>query len=386
MVSGLLQSLSGVCLALAGIGVAYNLVAMVLVRRFGGAAPQSARDLAGVTLLKPLHGAEDRLLDNLASFCDQDYSAPVQILFGVNDPDDSAVPEVDRLIRERPDHDIRVIVTQESRGPNPKIANLVGLEPHIRHDVVVVSDSDIAVGRDYLARTVAALDGPDVGLVTWLYRGLPQDGVWSRLASMAIDYQFLPGVLVGLKLGLARPSFGSTLALRRGTLVALGGFRAFLGRLADDYAIGDAVRAAGMRVAIPQAVVTHICSERTFGELVRHELRWARTVRSIDPRGYAGSVITHPVALALAGAFVDSVGLLGIGIVVASLLSRLVLALQVDHTFRTEPGRWWLGPLRDILSFCIFVGSYFVGIVSWRGHRYKVRPDGTLSPLEKTTA
>jgi len=383
MFSDFLQSLGYVFLTLASIGIAYTFLGAALVRRFASEVPKSGTHCPAITLLKPLHGAEPSLYDNLISFCDQHYAAPVQILVGVQDADDAAVGDVNRLIRERPNCDIRLIVTSEPRGPNPKIANLIGLQPHIAHDTVIVSDSDIAVGRDYLTRTVAALEAPGVGLVTWLYRAVPQCGIWARLAGMAVDYHFLPGVLAGLRLGLARPAFGSTLALRREVLVAIGGFSAFLTCLADDYAIGQAVRARGMRVAIPPGTVAHVTSERSLGALVRHELRWARTIRSIDPRGHAGSVITHPLPLALVGASLQTFGLVGSCLVVVALFARLVLARRVDHTFGVESRRWWLVPARDILSFLIFIASYFVGIVSWRGRRYSVHGDGTLAPLEK---
>jgi ceramide glucosyltransferase len=147
-----------------------------------------------------------------------------------------------------------------------------------------------------------------VGLVTCLYRGEAHGGLWARLAAMAIDYRFLPDVLVGLALGLARPCFGSTIALRRETLRAIGGFDAFVEQLADDYAIGAAVRAAGLTVAIPPLIVRHGFSERTAFELLRHELRWARTLRAASPAGYAGLAITHPLPCALSWAILGRRG------------------------------------------------------------------------------
>jgi ceramide glucosyltransferase len=246
---------------------------------------------------------------------------------------------------------------------------------------VVLSDSDVTVGRDYLARVVAALSQPGVGLVTCLYRGAPVPGCWARLASMAVDYHFLPSVLLGLALRLARPCFGSTIAMRRETLDRIGGFEAFLGCLADDNAIGEAVRALGLRVAIPSWVVTHACSERSAAELWSHELRWARTLRAVSPLGYAGTLITHPLPLAVLGASLDGFGPLGAAAVAAAIGSRLVLQLQVDHTLRLSTSRWWLGPARDLLAFAVYVASFFVDVVSWRGRRYRVRADGTLVPI-----
>ena len=365
-------------LVLAATGCVYALIAAAAMRRFTGEDASDASVFPSITILKPLHGAEPGLHDKLASFCDQDYPGPVQILFGVQDANDPAVAVVDRLIAERPGADLRLVVSTHPAGPNPKVATLIGLQGRIRHDVVVLSDSDVSVERNYLARTVATLAQPGVGLVTCLYRGTPVGSLWARVASMAIDYDFLPNVLVGLALGLARPCFGSTIAMRRETLERIGGFDAFLEYLADDNAIGEAVRGIGMRVAIPRWIVEHACPERSFMELWSHELRWARTLRAVSPAGYAGMVITHPLPFALLGASLNGLGALGGGSIVAAIACRLVLQLQVDHTLHVSTSRWWLGPARDLLAFVVYVASYFVDVVSWHGQRYKVRADGTL--------
>lgn len=378
---GIAWGLATACLALAALGCVHALAAALLVRRFRSGDEAAPRACPGVTILKPLHGAEAGLYDNLASFCDQDYRGEVQWLFGTHDARDPAVAVVDRLIANHAGRDLERCVTSAARGPNPKIANLIGMAPRIRHDIVVVADSDIGVPRDYLSRTVAALDRPGVGLVTYLYRGEPRGGIPARLAAMAIDYHFLPNVLVGVALGLARPCFGSTIAIRRGTLAAIGGFDAFVGRLADDNAIGAAVRGAGLAVAIPPLVVRHACTERGFAQLLRHELRWARTLRAVSPWGYAGLVVTHPLPFAIVGALLARDALLGGAAIAAAIGCRLVLQVQVDHTLGVRSRSAWLGPVRDVIAFAVHVASFFVGVVTWRDRRYKVRADGTLVPL-----
>jgi ceramide glucosyltransferase len=370
-----------VCFAIVMAGCAYALGAAAVTRRFAATSAAVAASFPGVTILKPLRGAEAGLYDNLASFCNQSYPGPVQILFGVQDPADAAIAAVNRLVADLPGRDLELVRHSHAGGPNPKVANLVGMQGRIRHDIVIIADSDIAVAQDYLSRTVAALYRPNVGLVTCLYRGAARAGPWARLASMAIDYHFLPDVLVGIRLGLARPCFGSTIALRRETLAAIGGFETFLGYLADDYGMGEAVRAAGMQVAIPPFIVAHSCSERSAGELLRHELRWARTVRAISPLGYAGLVITHPLPFALLAAWLMGFGAWAVSLVAASIACRLVLQVQVDHTLGVSVNRWWLGPVRDLLSFVVYVAGFFVSVVTWRGNRYKLQADGTLMPI-----
>jgi ceramide glucosyltransferase len=369
-------------LGLAAVGCIYVLGAVMVVRRFAGDSAPPPVAFPGVTILKPLSGVEPGTYDDLASFCDQDYRGSVQILFGVQDPADAAVGIVERLIAERPGLDLELVLHVPAGGSNPKVANLTGLEQRIRHEVVILADADIAVTRDYLRKTIAVLGLPNVGAVTCLYRGVARGGLWARLASMGIDYHFLPNVLVGLKLGLARPCFGSTIALRREMLAAIGGLSAFVNCLADDNAIGEAVRAAGMKVAIPSFILAHSCSERSATELWRHELRWARTLRAVNALGYAGLVVTHPLPFAVIGAAVTGFGALGIATIVVAIACRLVLQLQVDHTAHIRSHRWWLGPARDLLAFGVYIASFFVEVVSWRGERYRVRRDGTLIAVE----
>ena len=368
----------------AALGCIYTLLAARAVRSFGAQRHPAATVFPGVTLLKPLHGDEPHLYDNLASLCDQDYLGPVQILFGVQDAADPAIAVVARLIAERPDRAVELVSAVSSKqqhGVNAKVANLIGLQARIKHEIVLLADSDIGVGSDYLSTVIAALEPPEVGLVTCLYRGAAEPGLWPRLASMAIDYHFLPSVLIGMQTGMARPCFGATIALRRETLAAVGGFETVLYHLADDYALGEAVRALGLQVRVSRLIVAHTCTEQSLSELARHELRWARTIRAVSPTGYAGSFITHPLPFALLAAAFIGVGAPALGIVAMTLACRLVLQLQVDATLRVRMNRWWLGPVRDLLSFIVYVAGFFVGAVSWRGQRYEVRGDGTLAPI-----
>jgi ceramide glucosyltransferase len=369
------------CLALAIIGCGYALTAALILTPRLRVPPESTGPSSPVTILKPLHGAEPGLYDNLASFCAQNFASPVQILFGVQDPADAAIAVVQKLIANHPGRDLELVVDSHVHGPNRKVGNLVNLQSRIKHELVILADSDIRVGPDYLAGVAAALQRPGVGLVTCLYRGTAAGGLWAHMAAGAIDCHFLPSVLVGLRLGLARPCFGSTIALTRTVLERIGGFKAFVHYLADDNAMGEAVRRAGMAVVIPAFLVAHTCTERTFADLWQHELRSARTIRTVAPWGFAASVVTHPLALGLVGALVAGFDGVGMAVLVVVVLCRLVLQARVDHSLLASTPRWWLGLLGDLLSFVAFVTSFFITRVSWRGHRYKVLPDGTLISL-----
>jgi ceramide glucosyltransferase len=382
---GLLEMLSWACLTFALAGSVYALAAGEVVRRFARRPTEHARGAPGVTILKPLHGAEPELYDNIASFCRQDHGGPLQIICGVQDPADPAIAVVRALIVAFPAVDIELVVDPSPHGANRKIANLINMAKCIRHEVVIIADSDMRVGPDYLDRVIGALEQPGVGLVTCLYRGEPAPGLIGRLAGMGIDYQFLPGVLFGLSLGMARPCFGSTIALRRDMLARIGSFEAFADHLADDNAMGEAVRRTGARVAIPTLVIAHAWAMRSGRELLRQELRWARTIRAIDPLGFLGSAVTYPLPFALLALALGAPLPLSAAALAAALLSRLVLQAQVDHALGAAGHRWRLGPMRDLLSFLVFVASLFGGAISWRGHRYHVGRDGTLIPVEERT-
>ena len=370
---------SVICYVAAALGCAYGLFGTTAAREFArstAAAPPES--LPPVTILKPLHGAEPDLYANLASFCLQDYPSPVQIVFGVADPADPAVAIVRNLVAEFPDRDLALVISPRRHGANAKVSNLVNMQSQARHEVLVIADSDIAVPRDYLTTVAATLGQPGVGLVTCLYCGAAASGIWSRLSAAAIDYHFLPNVLIGLKLGLATPCFGSTIAVTKTTLTKVGGLQSVADQLADDYGLGIAAREAGLKVAIPPLIVTHVCAERSARELMLHEIRWARTIRAVDPLGYAGLAITHAFPLALLGVILGGLTPAA-GLVPAALICRFALHAELRRLFQLRNGIFWLGPIRDILSFVVFVVSFLGHRVEWRGQRYGVKADHTLA-------
>ena len=231
----------------------------------------------------------------------------MQIVFGVHDESDPAVAVVRALQDKYPHLDTAIVADTALYGANAKVSNLINMLPSARHDTLVLSDSDIAVTPDWLSQVTEALARPGVGIVTCLYTGEPaNDGhrLWSALAAMGTSYAFLPNVVLGTSLGLAAPCFGSTIALRREMLEEVGGFAAFADHLADDYEIGRAVRARGYTLAIPAMGVGHTAAESSALDLLRHELRWTRTIRLVNPAGYLGSLVTHGFAFALMAAAV----------------------------------------------------------------------------------
>jgi ceramide glucosyltransferase len=370
-----------VCGASAVFGILYMLAAAALTRRFLARTCAEPSSFPGVTIIKPLHGNEQALLENLSGFCKQDYPGPVQYLFGVHDKTDLALEVVERLRHLHPQAEIAIVVDSRLYGPNRKMSNILNMLPNAQHDILVFADSDVGVSPDYLRGVVGELQKPGVGLVTCLYRGLPDAGFWPRLSAKASNYQFLPGVVVGMALRLARPCFGQTIALRRVTLERIGGFSQFTHHLAEDHAIGEAVRQLGEKVVVPPIIVTHACVETSAAQLISHELRWSRTIRTIDPAGHLGSALTHPFAFALFAIALSGAAMWTWPLTLAALFTRLALKLQLDHALGQSPGDLWLLPIWDLVCFAIFVSSFFSTRVLWRGFQFKVGRDGLLYPL-----
>jgi ceramide glucosyltransferase len=256
------------------------------------------------------------------------------------------------------------------------MSNLMNIIGRAQHDIIVMIDSDILVGRDHLGRVVGQLQQRGVGAVTCLYCGIAGGGLWSRLSAMNVNLQFLPSVIVGIATRLAQPCFGSTVALTRAMLERIGGLQRFVDQLWDDYAIGQAVRETGKRVAISSMTVGHVSAESTGREFFDYQLRNGRTIGSIDPAGYAGAVIIHPFALSLLALLLDP-GQPALAIVLAAIVSRLALAACMRRRFGLR-SNYWLLPVHDIAAFAIYLMSFFGGTVMWRGQRYRFQSDGSL--------
>jgi ceramide glucosyltransferase len=394
MVALLVTGVGAFLLLMAVVGSGFSLHAARALARYG--RPTEARSAApqpDVTLIKPLHGEEPGLAQSLTGFLAQDYAGAVELRLGLQSPDDPALA-VARAMKGRDGRAVRVVLDATQHGANRKVSNLINLA-HAAPlaELVVQSDSDMAVSPDYLAQLAQALEAPGVGLASCLYLGeAARPGLAARLGAMFVSYSGLPLFAVGVSLG-AKPSMGSTIALRRETLQAVGGFESVKDVLADDYELGVRVRALGLQSVVPPFLVTHRHSESTLGELWRHEMRWSKTVSQIDRWGHLGSVVTHPLPLALlgwlclaaAGAPLNGSGI-GAGVVLLALAARLWLKSRVDaaavrNGASEETGPWWLLPGRDMLSIAVFVCAYLAQGVEWRGARFHLGRGGALTPV-----
>ena len=357
-----------VCLA----GFAYCVVALVAILRFARRGIPLATDVPGATILKPIAGLEIELFENLCSFCDQDARA-FQVIFGVARADDPAVEVIHRVIERFPDHDLALVVSDHPAPGNPKVANLEKMFVHAKYDLLVVADADMRVDRSYLRALSAAFDGERVGAATCLYSGVASGGLASELAALQLNDQFAPSVLVATLGGDPRFCLGSTMAVRRSALEAIGGFAALAQHLADDYMLGALLHAHGYRVALTRYVVRNIVAEPGMRALLQHELRWARTIRSVQTLGYVCSFVTFPLPFALAWAVFSPATAVAWVAVAATLAVRLAMHAAMRRAFGlsvTPPA--WLLPLRDCIGLGVWGAGLFGNTVRWKDRRLGV--------------
>jgi ceramide glucosyltransferase len=366
------------CLLAAG----YGLIACAAVRSRIRPLSRPPADLPAVTLLKPLCGVEPETYECLRSFCLQSYPH-YQLIFGVSDAEDPVIDVVRRLQREFPQRDLQLTVDRALHGTSRKVSNLMNMMPRVRHEYLVLSDSDVRVPADYLRNVVAPLLDPGVGIVTCAYRGLPRLGVWSLLGAMFINEWFVPSVRVAALAGSRAFAFGATIALRRSVLAGVGGFLPLVNQLADDYRLGELTREAGLRTVLSHVYVDTYVDSRTLPELVRHELRWLRTIRAVRPLGYRLSFITFSLPVALVGAWLaggSGICLTAIGL---SALSRVVIHLTT-RTERDGAPQLALLAIRDMLTLALWGWSFVSRRVQWREDSFWISADGTAQPLVKT--
>ncbi|MGH8230056.1 MAG: bacteriohopanetetrol glucosamine biosynthesis glycosyltransferase HpnI, partial [Steroidobacteraceae bacterium] len=315
----------------------------------------------------------------LRSFCEQ-VGVEVQIVFGVRDAEDPALAVARQLQLEFPRCDLEVVVDATQHGSSLKVSNLANMMPRARHDHLVIADSDVRVPPDYLVRVVAPLADPRVGIVTCAYRGLARGGVWSLLLASFINDWFMPSVLVAAAFGSRAFAFGATIALRRDALQAIGGFRAIADQLADDYRLGQLTREAGLTTVLSEVVVDTCVEERSARNLIRHELRWLRTIRVVRPSGYAWSFVTFGLPVAALGCLLASGTAVTLALLAITGAARLLLHFGVR-----KPGsallQLWVLPLNDLLSFVLWCWGFASRRVHWRQARYRVARDGSAQPL-----
>ena len=384
-------------LAIAAGSCLYFVGVIIASLRFRAEAEPSTAFAPPVSVLKPCAGIEPRFHETLRSHFEQDYPQ-FEVLFCLRDESDPALWTIRMLQQQFPAVPSRVIFVADIAGANSKTVKLRELVAQARHDVLVISDADIAVAPDYLRGVVRPLRDETVGLVTCLYRGVRARGLNSLLEALSMSGEFAGQVLLGRLLsGLIsrtpsrtpsgmRFGLGATLATRKKQIEAIGGLTPWLPYLADDFILGNKIAAAGYKVHLSKTVVATHLPARSWRASFAQQLRWARTIRACSPAGYPGLLVAYGMPFALWLLCIGNLADWQLAVALTAIATRLMAAWisgAVITGDRLVPRYLWLLPLRDLWALGIWCVSFFGRQITWRDQRYRLDAGGKLTSLDR---
>jgi ceramide glucosyltransferase len=336
-----------------------------------------------ISILKPVRGLDPDAYRNLASFCRQDYPE-YEILFALESEEDPAAAVVRQVLRDHPNVDARIVFRSTPTSGSPKVASLVRAGQASRHPLLLVSDADIRVGPGHLRAMAAPLRDSEVGVVTCLYRSVGT-GFVGRLDALGLTAEFQREVLVARKVEGISFAMGSGILIRESVLQAIGGFEAVADALSDDFLLGNLPSRRGYRVEFGRDVVDHVLGTKTLRDLVRHQIRWNRGIRASRPAGYAGLVVAHAPAISLLLLLTEPWNPFAWAAFAATCAVSMTAAWIVAGRLLDDPETrrsLWMVPVRDLLSFGLWIGGFVGNEVEWRGRRFRLGRGGTLTLQE----
>lgn len=360
----------------------YYLLAITAARRFfHHPLPPQKNFAPPVSILKPVRGLDREAYENYASFCRQQYPE-FEIIFGVTEEDDPALPVIRRLIEDFPERRIRVLVGAERLGSSDKINKLCRMVREAQYDVLIISDGDIRVAPGYIHAVVAPFADPQVGVVTCLYRGISDGSLASDIEALGNTSDFDAGVLSAWQLGGVNFALGATMATTKKHLAEIHGFEQMADYYSDDYELGNRIAKLGYRVEVTTFPVFTVFPKQTLRQCFRHQVRWALTMKHSRPWGHFSLLFTYGLPwVVLAAAIAPSrwiaVFYLGAYAVLRSAMAWTVGVWGVEDPLLRR--KMWLVPVRDAFAFAVWLASFFTRRIEWRGSHFYIR-DKRLVP------
>lgn len=351
-------------------------------RRERGRAREHGESGPPVSVLVPMRGVDGGLEGLLTSMLRQDYRE-YEVIVGALDPDDPALGVAQGLKHSELGGRLKIAAGGEAYGLNRKVCNLTRMAVEASGALLVLCDSDMQVSSGYLREVILPFQDPSIGLVTCVYRGHAARNLPAKLEALAIGTDFVPGAVLAAWPAGPRFAMGATIALRRELLEQIGGFPAIADYLADDYMLGHLAGRSGWRTALSAYVVDAMLGREEFGTMWARRVRWARTMRAMQPWGWIGAAITHALPLSLAAGTLVG-GVYGLALVGSTLLMRGLFA-ACYAAFGTRDREvlrsLWLLPAADLLNFVVWCASFTGRTVTWRGERFRIERGGRLSAV-----
>ena len=350
----------------------------------------SPQSLPPVTILKPVHGAEPQLEQTLESFFRQDYPQ-FEIIFGARSRDNEALPVVEKLCAKYPNIRTQIVISGDPSWPNAKVFSLAKMIASCDNEYLIISDSDVLVGPDFLRNVLPPLLEAKTGLVTCLYQGIPEKSFWSRLEALGMSVEMPAGVMVAEMVDGMRFALGAAMAVRRDAIEAIGGIRETADFYSDDFVLGNRIADAGYKVVLSHYKVGHVLAVRSLRRTFGDQLRWMKSTRFSRPWGHVGSGLTYAVPFGLL-ALLLGLGhpqeiVAGVALFALAWLNRSLLAMMVGWGILRDRRCLWLCclyPLRDLLGFCTWAASFAGNTFLWRGEPYQFGEDGRIKPVQRS--
>ena len=337
-------------------------------------------DWPPVTVLKPVHGLEKNLRENLRSTCIQEYPG-FQVVFSVQELDDPAIPLLREMEKEFGPERVAVAIENYRLGTNGKINNLMGGLLKAKYDILVISDSDVRLKPDYLKTIVAPLADPDIGCVCTLYKAACAERWFERIEMLTLSADLIPSAVFAHITGASKVCFGATTALRRQTLDQVGGLQALADYLVEDFEMGQLIAGLGKKVWLIPYVVETVVDLKNASQWWNHQVYWDQNNRAARPLVFFMTYIIRSVPFALLYAILRMGDPLGLAVLAAVLGIRLLTAATIlGWGLRDYEGLRNLAllPLRDLVALVSYVLAYAKRTTVWRGKEFVLTRDGRI--------